>query len=190
MALTVTNVNALSLLNILNRVSNEQSNSLSRLATGSKLNRGADDPAGLIVSQSLGAELTGVEAAITNGQRAKSVLGTADGSVKEVSTLLSGGRHALNSNANNAVAVAKAALSQVATVQGRVGGFEKFQVDTSINSLNATKEALTSARAVIRGMDFAQETAELSRQHVLLQSTISLLGMASQQSSQILALPR
>ena len=107
-----------------------------------------------------------------------------------LNTLKSGGTNSLSTNANNAVAIAKAALSQVATQQGRIGGFQKFQVETSINSLNATKEALESARSVIRDVDFAAETAELSRQNVLLQSAISLLGVASQQSGQILSLLR
>jgi flagellin len=100
-----------------------------------------------------------------------------------LSTIKSGG-------ANNAVNVAKAALTQVATAQGRVGGFQKFQVETALNSLGATQEALESARGAIRDVDFAKETAELSRLNVLLQSGISLLGVASQQTGQILALLR
>jgi flagellin len=107
-----------------------------------------------------------------------------------LSTLKSGGSNQLSANANNAVLVAKAALSQVATQQGRVGGFQKYQVDSSINNLNATKESLVSARSVIRDIDFAAETSALSTQNVLLQSAISLLGVAGQQSSQILSLLR
>ncbi len=107
-----------------------------------------------------------------------------------LSTLKSGGANALNVDANNAVNVARSALTQVATAQGRVGGFEKFQVDTALASLGATQEALESARGSIRDVDYAKATAELSRQNVLLQSGISLLGVASQQTSQILALLR
>ncbi len=107
-----------------------------------------------------------------------------------LNTLKSGGANALSQNANNAMAIAKSALSQVATQQGRIGGFEKYQVDTAVNSLNATKLSLESARSVIRDVDFATETAELTKQNVLLQSAISLLGVASQQSGQILSLLR
>lgn len=107
-----------------------------------------------------------------------------------LNTLKSGGANALSQNANNAVAIAKSALSQVATQQGRIGGFEKYQVDTAVNSLNSTKLSLESARSVIRDVDFATETAELTKQNVLLQSAISLLGVASQQSGQILSLLR
>lgn len=107
-----------------------------------------------------------------------------------LSSLASGGTNDLSSDANNAVIVAKAAINQVATQRGRIGGFQKFQVETSINSLNATKEALEAARGVIDDVDYALETAELSRQQVLMQSAVSLLGVAGQQSSQILSLLR
>lgn len=113
-----------------------------------------------------------------------------DNTVGYLNTLRSGGSNSLSQNANNAAAIAKSALSQVATQQGRIGGFQRFQVDTSINSLNATKQAIEGARSVIRDVDFAQETAELNRQNVLLQSAISLLGVANQQSAQILSLLR
>jgi len=42
----------------------------------------------------------------------------------------------------------------------------------------------------VNDVDYAQESAELARQNVLLQSAISLLGVASQQSSQVLSLLR
>lgn len=107
-----------------------------------------------------------------------------------LNTLQSGGTNDLSSDANNAVIIAKEALNQIATQRGRIGGFQKFQVETSINSLNATKEALESARGVIDDVDYALETANLSKQNVLLQSAISLLGVTSQQSAQILSLLR
>ena len=78
----------------------------------------------------------------------------------------------------------------MATVQGRLGGFNKFQVQSSINSLNATKKGLEDARSIIGDVDYAAETAELNKQNVLLQAAISLLGLANQQSSSILSLLR
>lgn len=107
-----------------------------------------------------------------------------------LNTIKSGGSNDLATDANKALEIVKKAISQVATAQGRIGGFTKFQVESSINSLNATKEGLTAARSTVRDIDFAVETAELSRQNVLLQSALSLLGVANQQSGQILALLR
>lgn len=61
---------------------------LERLATGLRINRGKDDPAGLIASESLRKEIRGLTAAISNSQRAINVLSTAEGALNEVSALL------------------------------------------------------------------------------------------------------
>jgi flagellin len=105
-------------------------------------------------------------------------------------SLVSGGGNSLLDDPAQAAAIARVAASQVATLRGRVGGFQKFQVQTSLNSLNDTKEALEKARSVINDVDYAAETAELNRQNILMQSAISLLGVASQQSAQVLSLLR
>ncbi|MBN2445942.1 MAG: hypothetical protein JXO22_04415 [Phycisphaerae bacterium] len=110
------------------------------------------------------------------------------GSTGYLSQLKSGGSASLLNDPSAAAQIAKAASQQVATAQGRLGGFQKFQVQTSINALNATEEGLTSARSTIADADYAADTAELNNQSVLLQAAISLLGLANQQSSQILSL--
>jgi len=111
-----------------------------------------------------------------------------DGTVGFLSELRSGGNNDLSSDANNAVLIAKQAINQVANQRGRIGGFQRFQVNSSINALNSTKVALESARGSINDVDFATATAELSRQNVLLQSQTALLGVANQQSARILSL--
>jgi len=61
---------------------------LQRLATGLRINRGSDDPAGLIVSERLATDINGVEQAIKNGERASSVISTTEASLSEVNDLL------------------------------------------------------------------------------------------------------
>jgi len=71
------------------RSNNEKLNtSLQRLSTGLKINTGADNPAGLIASENLRAEKTGLTTAIDNAQRASNIIGTAEGGLNEVSSLL------------------------------------------------------------------------------------------------------
>jgi len=89
MALTVTNTNTILLLNILNRHNAAQQNTLTQLTTGKRINAGKDDPAGLIALSSLNAELTAVNASLTNNQRTDAMLGVADASFGEIATLLS-----------------------------------------------------------------------------------------------------
>ncbi|HXE52559.1 MAG TPA: flagellin [Tepidisphaeraceae bacterium] len=71
------------------RTNNQNLNtSLERLSTGLKINTGADDPAGLIASQALLSEKTGISTAIDNANRATNIIGTAEGGLNEVSNLL------------------------------------------------------------------------------------------------------
>jgi flagellin len=62
--------------------------SLQRLSTGLRINRGADDPAGLIASENLRAEKTAINSAISNSQRAEQVVNVAEGGLQEVSNML------------------------------------------------------------------------------------------------------
>lgn len=62
--------------------------SLERLSSGLRINRGADDPAGLINSEMLRAEIAGVNQAVSNSQRAISIIATTEGALNEVASLL------------------------------------------------------------------------------------------------------
>ncbi len=105
-----------------------------------------------------------------------------------LSDVRGGGAADLNTDVATAFKTIKKAITDVATERGRIGAFQKFQVQSSINSLEATKTNLSAARSVIGDTDYAVATAELNRQNVLLNSGISLLGLANQQTSQILSL--
>jgi flagellin len=102
--------------------------------------------------------------------------------------LKSGGAEQLLGTGSDQLSIVKEAINQVAEARGRIGGFQKYQVQTSINSLQASQKGLADAKSVIEDVDYATETAELNRQNVLMQSAISLLGLANQQSSQVLSL--
>ncbi len=61
---------------------------LERLSTGLRINKGADDPAGLIISERLRSEIKGIEQGIRNTERASNVIATTEGALSEVSQLL------------------------------------------------------------------------------------------------------
>lgn len=88
MARINSNISSLIAQHNLARVNVDLDVRLQRLSTGLRLNRGADDPAGLIVSERLRSELAGTDQAINNAERASSVIATAEGALAEVSDLL------------------------------------------------------------------------------------------------------
>src|SRR5262249_28063161 len=76
--------------------------SLERLSTGLRINRGADDPAGLIASENLRSEKAAINSAITNSQRAEQVVNVAEGGLQEVNTLLLNLQSLVGASANDA----------------------------------------------------------------------------------------
>lgn len=83
-----TNVGSTRGLRNLNKASKSLDSALERLSTGSKINRGSDNPAGLIAGESLRLQLTTIEQSIKNSNRASNVLATADGALGEIGGLL------------------------------------------------------------------------------------------------------
>jgi flagellin len=87
---------------VLNSQNNALNTTLERLSTGFRINRGADDPAGLIASENLRSEQTAISAAIGNAQRAEQVANVAEGGLQEINTLLLEVQSLIGSTANDA----------------------------------------------------------------------------------------
>ena len=97
-----TNVSSMVAVRVLNQNTSSLQTSLERLSTGYRINSGKDDPSGLIASESLQSEQAATSAAISNAQRADSIIGTAEGSLAEVSNLLVSLQGLVGSSANAA----------------------------------------------------------------------------------------
>ncbi len=83
-----TNVSALIAQNRLASTNADLNTRLQRLSTGLKINRGADNPAGLIVSERLRSEIQSVGQAVDNAERASNVIATTEASLDEINQLL------------------------------------------------------------------------------------------------------
>src|SRR5687767_495426 len=95
-----TNVGSLIAQRALKKNNTSLNLSLERLSTGLKINRGADNPAGLIASENLRAEKVGIAQAIDNAERASNIIGTAEGGLTEVSSLLNELQSLVSQSAN------------------------------------------------------------------------------------------
>jgi flagellin len=80
------------------------------------------------------------------------------------------------------------AIQQVATLRGRLGGFQKNQLQTNINSQQIALENARASESAIRDADYASETAAMTRAQILVQSTTQILAMANQQPQNVLSL--
>src|SRR5437879_10848659 len=82
------NVSSLTAQNNLTHTSSMLSKSLERLSSGLKINRGADGPAALVISEQQRAQIAGLQTAIDNSAKAVSMVQTAEGALNEVNNLL------------------------------------------------------------------------------------------------------
>src|SRR2546430_2715316 len=96
-----TNVSSLIAQRVLRRNNESLNTSLQRLSTGLKINTGADNPAGLIASENLRSEKAGITQAIDNANRANNIIGTAEGGLSEVSSLLTQLQSLVSQSANS-----------------------------------------------------------------------------------------
>lgn len=124
MARINTNIASLIAQRNLASANNELGVRLERLATGLRLNRGADDPAGLITSERLRSELQGLDQGVKNSERASGVIATAESSLAEVSQLL---------NSIKALVVEAA----------NTGGFSDSELDANQRQIDSAIDSIT-----------------------------------------------
>ncbi len=82
------NIMALNSYRNLSNTSGALSKNLEKLSSGFRINKAADDAAGLVISQNLRAQVSGLKVATRNAQDAISVIQTAEGALQEVSNML------------------------------------------------------------------------------------------------------
>jgi flagellin len=250
---------------------NALSTSFERLSSGFRINRAADDAAGLQISDKLTSQIQGIQVSVRNANDAISLVQTAEGALSEVTTALQRIRqlavqsqNGINSSTDRLslqkeVSALKAEISRIgadtqfanvnllsgtfsATFQvganagqsisvniSRTGGYGASglslsnttvqtaagasaaiaSIDAAISTIGATRadlgalqnrfqstirnlsnveENLSSARSRIKDTDFAAETANLTRNQIIQQASISVLSQANQQPQSALSL--
>ncbi len=83
-----TNVAALNAYRNLNSTQNDLGKSLERLSSGLRINRAADDAAGLAISEGLRSQINGTKQAVLNAQNGISVVQSAEGALTETHSIL------------------------------------------------------------------------------------------------------
>jgi flagellin len=82
------NIAAMNAYRNLSVTDNQMSKSLEKLSSGFRINRAADDAAGLSISEGLRSQVGGLKVAVRNAQDGISVVQTAEGALNEVTSML------------------------------------------------------------------------------------------------------
>ncbi len=142
MALTIlNNIAALAAENQLNVTSNSLNSTLEQLSSGSRINSGADDPAGLAIANGLEANIAALTQSASNATDGVGELQVADGALSQVTTLL-----------DRAVTLA----TESAT--GTVSNSQRGAIDTEYQSIKAEIDSIGSTTNFNGGQVFTNNT--------------------------------
>lgn len=83
-----TNVGSLNAQRSLNGTNNAMQRSLEKLSSGSRINKAADDAAGLAISEKMRGQIKGLNQAVRNAQSAISLIQTGEGALNETHSIL------------------------------------------------------------------------------------------------------
>jgi flagellin len=91
------------------------------------------------------------------------------------------------SSANDAISTIDFGLNQLNRIRGDIGAVQN-RFFSAISSLSVASENLSAARSRVRDADVAAETAELTRNQILIQAGVAVLAQANQLPSVALSL--
>lgn len=117
--------------------------SLEKLSSGYRINRAADDAAGLVISQNMRAQISGTNVAVRNAQDGVSLAQTAEGALQEINDLLQRMRDlALQaSNGTNTVNARCASNDEYQQLKQEIQRIGSFTTYGSLNLFSATAAA-------------------------------------------------
>ena len=274
MALSMlTNVSSLGAQRNLAKTNNAVAKNISKLSSGMRINRSADDAAGLAITSKMSAHIRGLSQAERNSNDAVSLIQTAEGALNEINglltrmrelavqsstggTLVTSDRSALNqefqaleseidrivqvtkyngtalldgsistgvafqvgivnsgndritlslsgatsgllstngstlstaSKSHLAITALDTAIDRVASRRNKLGSTQN-RLSVTISNLGSIKENLSAANSRIRDVDVAAETADMSRNQILMQAGVSVLSQANQMPGMVLSL--
>jgi len=268
-----TNIDSVFAQKMLARTQRSMRQSITKLSSGTRITKAADDAAGLAISQKMRAQITSLKMAHRNTETGISMVQTTEGALMEVQDMLSRMRElaveassevlqsteraylqtevtslqdeidriaastefnglslldgsttsvdvqvgitadatsrigvALSSTTATAIGVDSAAVSfsTASTAQTAISavdagidsinqiranlGASQNRLSSAMRNLENYTENLTEAESRIRDVDFAEETANLSRQQIFQQATISILSQANSSPQAVLSL--
>jgi len=131
-----TNVAALIGQRNIERTDRALSTSLERLSSGLRINRAADDPAGLAVAERQRAQIAGLNQAIENAERATSLVQTAEAALDEVNSILVHMRELAVDSANVGVNDANALAANQAEMDNAIDTLDRIARDTQFGTKN------------------------------------------------------
>src|SRR5208282_3227889 len=137
------NIASLEAENNLNQTANNLQSTLFQLSSGSRINSGADDPAGLEIANGLQANITALNQSATNANEGVGLAQTADGALAQVTNLLNRATTLATEAANgtNTGSQLSALDTEYTSIKAEI---DQIGLNTTYNSTSAFQATTTS----------------------------------------------
>jgi len=145
------NLAALNAHRNLANTTNDLSSSMEKLSSGFRINKGSDNPAGLVISEQFRAQIAGLNRAIENSEGSIDMIQTAEGALTEISNLLISMRelaiHAANEGFNDAdqLAADQAEIDNAIKTIDRIASNTQFGTKKLLDGSKDNIATITSA---------------------------------------------
>ncbi len=126
--------------------------SIEKLSSGYKINVGADDPSGLIISEQLRSQISGLERAIQNSSEASNLIGIAEGALNEMNNILKKMRQLAIHACNDGVTSPEQIAADQAEMDSGIQTLERIANTTRYSDqylLNGQKELVYDLTTVV-----------------------------------------
>jgi len=159
-------VSALNSHRLLNDNQQRLSKTLEKLSSGLKINRAADGPAALVISEQMRAQLAGLGQAIDNSETAISLVQTTEANMAEINSMLISARqlaiHASNEGVNDQVMLAadQSEIDNILSTIDRIAGQAQFGTKKLLDG-----SAGVAGKATGSGLEFVEASAKTMNSH-------------------------
>lgn len=145
------NITALDAWRNLTNTTRKMSTTMEKLSSGYRVNRAADDPAGLVISEQFRAQIAGLNRAVQNSEASINMIQTAEGALNEINNLLVGMRelaiHAANQGVNDEsqLAADQAEITNALSTIDRISANTQFGTKKLLDGSTANVASITTS---------------------------------------------
>jgi flagellin len=100
----------------------------------------------------------------------------------------SGQLYSLSSDPQASVSIIDQAIADVSMARAKLGAFQKYTLETTLNNLGVTRENLAASESRIRDVDMAKEMMDFTKNQILVQAGTAMLAQANQLPQTVLKL--
>ncbi len=155
------NVTALNAWKNLNKTDREMSSTMEKLSSGLRVNRAADDPAGLVISEQMRAQVVGLKAAVKNSEKGISMVQTAEAALDKVHGLLGQMRSLALDSANAATNDEKMLAANQAEIENAIQTISRIAQNTQYGTKRLLDGSNAAAKSVTVGDGAAMGIAKV-----------------------------